>query len=61
MSDSWARNLRINLELKQNELAKLAKVTPKAVDLLENNQPLPLGDKRKILAMLYAKKASKFG
>ena len=57
----WARNLRIYLEIKPKELAKLADVHPKAVDLLEKNQPLPLADKRKILAALYAKKASKFG
>ena len=52
----WARNLRIYLELTQKELAKLAKVSPRAVDLLEHNQPLPLDDKRKILKELYAMK-----
>jgi len=57
----WARNLRIYLELSQKELAKLAKVSPKAVDLFESNQPLPLEDKRKILTELYARKANKFG
>ena len=55
----WARNLRIHLELSQKELAKLAKVSPKAVDLLEHNEPLPLEEKRRILAQLYAEKARK--
>lgn len=59
MQGFWARSLRTHLELSQKELAKLAKVSPKAVDLLENNQPLPLEEKRKILTQLYAEKARK--
>ena len=57
----WARNLRTYLELTQKDLAKLAKVSPKAVDLFESNQPLPLDDKRKILTQLYMRKARRFG
>jgi DNA-binding XRE family transcriptional regulator len=55
-----ARNLRIYLDLSQNEVAKLAKVSPKSVDLLEHNQPIILDDKRKIMKELYLRKASKF-
>jgi len=54
------KKLRLHLELSQKELAKLAKVSPKAVDLLEHNQPLPSDDRRKIITQLYAKKASKY-
>ena len=56
MQGYYVRSLRRHLELSQKELAKLAKVTTKTVDLLENNQPLPLDDKREILSQLYAKK-----
>ena len=59
MQGFWARSLRTHLELSQKELAKLAKVSRKAVDLLENNQPLPLEEKQKILTQLYAEKARK--
>jgi DNA-binding XRE family transcriptional regulator len=55
----YARNLRMHLELTQKELAKLAQVSSKAVDMFENNQPLPLEEKRKILTQLYAEKARK--
>lgn len=60
MLGSWAKNLRIYLELSQKEVAKLAKVSLKSVDLFENNEPLPLDDKRKILRELYAEKVNKF-
>ena len=60
MQGYYVRSLRRHLELSQKELAKLAKVSPEAVDLFENNQPLPLDDKRKILSQLYARKCSKF-
>ena len=56
----YARNLRTYLELSPKELAKLAKVSTKAVDLLEHNQPLHGDDKRKIITELYKRKASKF-
>ena len=55
------KNLRVSQGLTQRELAGIAKVSPKAVDLLEQNQPLPLDDKRKILTELYARKISKSG
>ena len=61
MQGYYVRSLRRHLELSQKWLAKLAKVSSKAVDLLENNQPLPPDDKRKILSHLYAKKAIKSG
>ena len=53
--------LRIAQGLTQRELASIAKVSLKAVDLLEQNQPLPLDDKRKILIELYARKISRPG
>ena len=59
MQGYWARSLRMYLELSQKKLAKIAKVSPKAVDLLENNQPLRLEEKQKILTQLYAEKARK--
>jgi len=59
MQGFWVRSLRTHLELSQKELAKLAKVSTKAVDLLEKGQALPLEEKRKILAQLYAEKARK--
>ena len=57
----WVKHLRVSQGLTQLELAGSAKVSPRAVDLLEHNQPLPLDDKRKILAELYARKISKSG
>jgi transcriptional regulator with XRE-family HTH domain len=58
---SWARNLRMDLELSRKEIAGLAKVSTKSVDLLENNEPLILDNKRRILAALYLQKAKRFG
>jgi DNA-binding XRE family transcriptional regulator len=56
----WAKSLRTDLELSQKDIAKLASVPLKSVDLLENNEPLPLNEKRKILKELYSKKVNKF-
>lgn len=53
----YARNLRMHMELTQKELAKLARVSSKAVEMLESNQPLPLEEKQKILTQLYAEKS----
>ena len=53
------KHLRVSQGLTQRELARIAKVSPKAVDLFEQNQPLPLYDKLKILIELYARKISK--
>ena len=36
----WIRNLRLYLNLTQQELAGLAKVTPEEINLLEHNKPL---------------------
>ena len=57
----WARNLRLYLGLSQKEIAKRAKVPQKSVDLLEDNLPIQLDEKRRILRELYAIKASNFG
>lgn len=56
----WARSLRTHLELSQKEIAKLARVPIKSVETLENNRPLPLEEKRKILKELYSIKANRF-
>ncbi|MFC2007056.1 hypothetical protein ACFLVB_00410 [Chloroflexota bacterium] len=56
----YARNLREYLELSPKEVAKLAKVSSQAVDLLEREQPVQLDEKRRIIAALYQKKASRF-
>ncbi len=56
----YAKSLRTYLELSPKELAKIARVSTKAVDLLERNQPLQPDDKLKIMAALYKRKASKF-
>ena len=56
----YARSLRTYLELSPKELAKSARVSPKAVDLLERNQPLQPDDKLKIMAELYKRKVDKF-
>lgn len=54
-----AKNIRTQLGLKQKELAKIAHVSRKTINMLENNEPLKLGDRQKILAHLYAEKAKK--
>lgn len=56
----YAKSLRTYLELSPKELAKLANVSKKAVDLLEQNQPLQRDDKRKIIAELYKIKSKTF-
>ena len=48
----WVRNLRIYLKLTQKEIARLAKVTPEEVNLLENNKPLSFDIKNRILKEL---------
>ena len=55
----YARSLGA-YELSPKELAKFPKVSTKAVDLLERNQPLQRDDKRKIMTELYKRKASNF-
>ena len=48
----WAKNLRIYLKLSQKEIARLARVTTKEVNLLENNKLLPLDIKNRIIKEL---------
>ena len=48
----WVRNLRIYLRLTQKEIARLAKVTPEDVNLLENNKPLSVDIKNRIIKEL---------
>ena len=60
MLDYYAKSLRIYLELSPKELAKLAKVSPKSVELFERGEPLQLDDKRRIMAALYLRKAKTF-
>ena len=52
----WTRGLRLSLELTQQELADLSKVTPEEVNLLENNKPLSSDTKRRILQGLCARR-----
>ncbi|MFC1962277.1 hypothetical protein ACFLWN_04485 [Chloroflexota bacterium] len=49
------RRLRIALQLTQQGLAKSAGVLKEDIDLLENNLPVPLGAKIKILMELQQK------
>jgi transcriptional regulator with XRE-family HTH domain len=54
-----ARNIRTQLGLDQKELARIAHVSRKSVSSFENNEPLKLLDRQKILSRLYAEKAKK--
>ena len=57
----WAREVRASLRLTQQELADSIGVPKEDVDLFENNLPIPLGIKCKLLKKLYAvKSASKY-
>ena len=48
----WVRNLRVYLKLTQKEIARLAKVTTEEVNLLENNKPISLNIKNRIIKEL---------
>jgi DNA-binding XRE family transcriptional regulator len=48
----WVRSLRLYLNLTQQELAGLAKVTPEEIDLLEHNKPLLPDAKLRIMKEL---------
>jgi len=54
-----ARSLRISLLLTQQELANMAGVSQKEVGLFENNWPVQLDIKRKLLRELWVRKASR--
>ena len=54
-----ARSLRITLQLTQQELADSVGASKKDVDLFENNLPLPLDIKNKLLKKLYAAKSAR--
>ncbi len=57
----WAREVRASLRLTQQELADSVGVPKDDVDLFENNLPIPLDIKCKLLKKLYAaKSASKY-
>lgn len=49
---SWVKNLRTYLKLTQKEIAKRAKVRPADIDLLENNQPLSIETRTRIIKEL---------
>ena len=51
---SWARNLRVYLKLTPQELARKANITPEEVSLFEQNKPVPVDTKNRILKALYA-------
>jgi DNA-binding transcriptional regulator YiaG len=53
------KRLRISFLLTRRELADLAGVPEEHVDLLEQNLPVPLDSKRRILKEIWAIKARK--
>ena len=57
---SWARNLRISLQLMQQDLAEIIGASPEDVDLFEHNLPIPLDIKRKLMRELWARRAHKY-
>jgi transcriptional regulator with XRE-family HTH domain len=50
----WARSVRMALKLTQQELAQIAGVAQEDVDLLEQNLPVRLDAKRKLVRELWA-------
>ena len=54
-----ARSLRISLHLTEKELADSVGVSKEDVYLFENNLPMPLDIKRKLLKKLYATKSAR--
>ena len=57
----WAREVRASFRLTQQELADSIGVPKEDVDLFENNFPIPLDIKCRLLKKLYAvKSASKY-
>ena len=57
---SRARNLRISLQLMQQDLAEIIGVSPEDVDFIEHNLPIPLETKRKLLRELRIRRARKY-
>ena len=55
-----ARKLRLALLLSQHNLAKLASVPIVEVDLFEQNLPVRVDTKRKLLRELWARKVGKW-
>lgn len=53
------RKLRLAVSLTKQQVAELAGVSPEHVTLLEKRLPVPLDSKRRILAVLWARKAKK--
>jgi hypothetical protein len=53
-----AKELRLSLLLTQYSLAAMADVPVEEVELFENNLPVRLDSKRKLLRELWARKAS---
>ena len=56
---SKSRNLRISLLLTQQELASIAGVSHKEVNLFEHNLPVCLDAKRKLLKELWTRRTGK--
>lgn len=54
---SLARRVRTAQHLTQRELAEVAGVSQKDIDLLEHNLPVTLDVKRRLLKELWARKA----
>ena len=51
---AWARNVRMVLQLTQQELADMCGISPEEVDLFERNLPVKLDARRKLLKELWA-------
>jgi DNA-binding XRE family transcriptional regulator len=56
---SLARAVRENLVITSQELGDLAGVSSEAVEAFENNQPVPLDARRKILKELWTLKKTR--
>ncbi|MCX7912599.1 MAG: hypothetical protein N2506_06540 [Dehalococcoidales bacterium] len=54
-----SKQLRVRYLLTQEELAALARVPARHVDLFERGLPVPLDSRRRILKVLWAMKAQK--
>jgi len=56
---TMARSLRLSLQLTQHELAESAGISKEDVDLFENNLPIPLDIRNRLLKKLFAAKSAR--
>jgi transcriptional regulator with XRE-family HTH domain len=55
-----ARKVRISLRLTQQQLAGMAGISEEAVSLFENNLPVYLDARRRVIKVLWAIKANRY-